>query len=72
VDAPLREEIKMRKPMSAYQGGYYKVRIEVDGVAVPHMVRARSGAHAALLVHGETGVLAAASHIEGPYFNMPR
>ncbi|MBI1215788.1 MAG: hypothetical protein GC185_08220 [Alphaproteobacteria bacterium] len=62
----------MRKAISAYSGGYYKVRIDVDGILVPHMVRARSGAHAALLVHGSTGVLAPPNNIEGPYFSLPR
>jgi len=62
----------MRKPISAYRGGYYKVKVSVGGQMEPHMVRARSGAHAALLVHGETGVLATLAQVEGPYYNMPR
>lgn len=62
----------MRKSMSAYDGGYYKVRVAVDGIVEPHVVRAQSGAHAALLIHAETGVLASLANIEGPYFQLNR
>ena len=49
------------------KSGYYTVNITNAGRRIPYVVFASSDYHAARLVRHETGYLAQAQDIEGPY-----
>lgn len=56
------------KTEESIKGGYYTVNVEADaGIRIPCTIFATSNEHAAGLVWIETGYLAKAEDVQGPY-----
>jgi hypothetical protein len=52
---------------STFKGGYFTIHMDIEGRKIPYVIFASSDYQAARKLRQETGYVAVADEIEGPY-----